>query len=298
MPKSLTGNPALFPAQTSPVAGEPRTSGSIETPLQNAADRAQFVYDRMMFVDPTRDGVRRLRRFATLADMKAEADLTDGGVALVDGVGLYEYRAASTASELSPVAIKPASVGGGPGAWLVAGVGSGMLNVPNGVPQLDGAAKVPTSRLAASDTDGRIVASAVRNGIVTTSLVSVQDAYTSSTTYADVPGMAFSLTMKVGDRAIVVGQASQFNDENMASVHRTIWGVTPPSLAFTTIQATERRRVDPGGTSGFLSLGLPIGFGYVAAVDGVHAFKMQHKTDNGWLVALENIFAIAIQVRP
>lgn len=292
MPKNLTGNSSLFPNQTSPVAGEPRTAGSVETPLQNAADRSQYLYDRLMFVDPTREGARRLRRFANLADLKAATDIPTGTVALVDGVGLYEYDSASTAAELSPVAIKPTTVGGGSGAWLVAGVGSGMLNVPNGVPQLDGAAKVPTSRLAASDTSGRIVASSVRNGIIGVVPTFHAAATTTSLSYADVT--SFTLDMATGDWAIVLGQAYQRNGGDADTIHTVRWEVTNPSMVTSVLGGTAVAKSQSVTNT---PVGTPIGFSFHASDSGTHTFTLRHCSNDGNSVTISNVNITAIQVR-
>jgi hypothetical protein len=157
MPKNLPDNPASFPTATSPIAGEPRTAGSIEVPFQKAADRTAYLKDRVDFIDPTRDGARRLRRFATVTAMKAATDLTDGGVAVVDGGAIYQYSSSSTLTEALPIIAQP-NTGGG--RWIF--LGYGALDVANGIPQLNGSGKLATSKLACGDVGDRIVAGTQR----------------------------------------------------------------------------------------------------------------------------------------
>lgn len=142
------------------------------------------------------------------------------------------------------------------------------------------------------------MASAVRNGIVAVTTAFAQEEYTSSTTYDDIPGVSAGFNVLSGDRVIIVGQGSQFNDENVNSAHGTIWSVTIPSGLSLNIANTERIRLDPNGPTGGMSIGLPIGFSYVASSDGLHTFKMRHRTSDGWSVDVKNIFVTAIQVRP
>jgi hypothetical protein len=197
MPKNLSSTGESFPTQTAPIAGEPRTAAGIELPLQNSADRTAYLKDRLDFLDATKEGARRLRRFASIAALKASTDHDEGTVAQVDGVGLYQYDSASAVAELSPLVLAPTDVGGGAGRWLV--VGYGMLDVANGIPKLDGSAKLPTARLAAADGDGRIVASAVRNGLVDLQFLTITSASTTSTTLVDISG-TLSVTAAIGDR--------------------------------------------------------------------------------------------------
>lgn len=294
MPKNLTGNSSLFPTQTCPVAGEPRTSGSIETPLQNAADRTQCVYDRITFVDPTREGVRRLRRFASIADLKAATETPGGTVAIVDGVGIYQYDSASTAPELSPMCVKPTGVGTDPGAWLVAGVGSGMLNAPNGVAQLNGAGKVPTSLLADGDANGRIVAGAVRNGIANVQRVTFKGPHTTvMTSFQAIPETAFSVSMLAGDLLTIAGRAVARNDDGTSVAHSMEWQASPPagggvSLGAFTVVSSDAHQ----------DAAIPIASAYQASAAGVHTFVLRHHGANGHAVAISDAFALATLMRP
>lgn len=200
MPKNLSSTGLAFPTQTSPLAGEPRTAGSVETPFQNATDRSQWCKDRIEHIDPTKEGARRLRRFASVAALKAVTDLTDKGVALIDGVAVYEYDALSLATELSPAIITPTSVGAGAGRWIAVSFGNGALNVANGVPQLNASARVPTERLEASGGAAKIEASSVVNGLVYVRTVRADtETSTSSSTFVDMDGAGITVDLAIGD---------------------------------------------------------------------------------------------------
>lgn len=229
MPKPLTGSAETFPSQTSPVAGEPRTAGIVEAAFQNAADRTQYVKDRLDFVDPSRDGARRLRRFADIASLKSSVDYPDGSVALVDGVGIYQFSAASVAPELSPLVLAPTSIGAGAGRWLVVATGLLALGVPNGAAQLNGSGKVPTTNLEAGDTSGRILAASVRNG-----LVDIQSAYdaagaqTTSTSFVDLPTPQITVAAKAGDRLEIAAKYALANSASGMSAEAHIGVVQLP----------------------------------------------------------------------
>lgn len=164
MPKNLSSTGLSFPAQTTPVAGEPRTGGSIETPLQNASDRTEYLKRRLDYVQVDGEGVRRFRRFASLLALKSSTDHVDGTIAFVAGVGLYEYVAASELVEASPVVITPTDVGVGAGRWVHDVYGT--MNAANGVPQLDASGKLPTARLAETTGAGKLDGTSIAWGTV------------------------------------------------------------------------------------------------------------------------------------
>lgn len=204
MPKNLSSTGLLFPTQTSPVAGEPRTAGSLETPLQNASDRSQFLYDRLLYIDPDKGGARRVRRFASLVAMKGSSDHPDGTIAFVDGIGMYQYIAASELVEASPVVITPTDVGVGAGRWIHAIWGA--LNAANGVPQLDASGKLPTATLAAANGAGKIAAANVAYGTIqlVTSYISATFNVPHDSVEREVTGCDVSLSgLEVGDVILI-----------------------------------------------------------------------------------------------
>jgi hypothetical protein len=162
--KNLTGNASAFVTQRAPEGGEPRTAQNIEAALQDAADRSAYLQDRVNYLDPDRAGATRIRREVSVVALKASTNHSSRVVCYVDGVGIYQYDATSTAADASPFVIKPTDVGVNPGAWILSGFGA--LDVANGIPKLDGSAKLPDARLALLDSALRVPAVKLRNGIV------------------------------------------------------------------------------------------------------------------------------------
>lgn len=256
MPKNLTDDPSTFPTATAPLAGEPRTAGSVETPFQNAANRAAWLKDRLDNIDPTREGARRLRRFSSIAALRASGDYPDKTIAQVDGVGIYQFDAASSAVAAEPFVITPTAVGAGAGRWIWSALGA--LNVANGIPQLDGTGKLPTALLAAAD-GVKITAPSIRNGLVSTGYVQAAGTSTTSTTLADVPSAAVSFSAEAGDivRAIAAFTTYGATSEMLSNVQLWNGGVvavsggrvaSTPVGQFTQVCLVERFTVPTTGS--------------------------------------------------
>lgn len=206
MPKNLSSTGQSFPTQTSPQAGEVRTAASVETPFQNAADRTAYLRDRLDFIDPTKEGVRRIRRIASVAELQEVTDRPDGTVVKVDGGEQYQFLAANIEAERLPFVVKPTDiVHPAPGRWVARALTTELLNVANGVPQLDENAKVPGTRLAICDAQGRVIGSNVVNGRAqfVTSFSTVNNIIPTDTTFRNVNGSSVSLTLAVGDLVLV-----------------------------------------------------------------------------------------------
>jgi hypothetical protein len=270
MPKNLTGNPAVFPTQTTPLASEPRTAGSAEAPFQNAADRSEYLKDRLLFIDPNREGVRRQRRFVSVAEMKASVDMPDKSVALIDGVGLYQYDAASALVEASPAIITPTSVGAGAGRWLAIWLGS--FNVANGIPQLDATGKLPTSRLAAGDVDGRIAAGTAHWSVVDIKSTFVgPTADSASGSLVDVPTASVILAAKAGD--YIEASVTCISCNTVPGASRIALVVVKPDASSSIVGGPN---FNGNSTTFFephhISTMVPVG------LDGNHTVKLQHST--------------------
>lgn len=269
MPKNLTGSAASFPTQTSPLAGEPRTAGSVETPLQNAADRTQWLRDRLDNIDPTREGARRLRRFASVALLRASTDYPDKTIAQVDGVGIYQFDAAATATDAEPFVVTPTAVGAGAGRWLWSAFGA--LNVANGIPQLDGSGLLPTARLAGAD-GVKVRAASVRNGLVSSLYVAGGAAVsTTSTTLADVPGAAASFSAEAGDVVRAIAAFTTYGATSEMLEQLILWSGAPVLVSGGRIVTTA-----PGA---FVQVCLAERFTVASA--GTYEVRLQHQLTSG-----------------
>jgi len=296
MPKNLVGDTTNFPTQTAPLGGESRTSASVETPFQNAADRTAWIKARLDYIDPSGNGARRLRNVESIAQLRALTDLTSG-VCIVDGIGLYVYRGASTATAREPFVITPTSVGGGAGRWEWEALAT--LNVAYGLPQLDADARLPTSRLAAAGGGSKILGASVANGLVDLYTSSAAGPYsTTSTSYVTVGSIAVAFTMVAGDRALIFGQAFGYQQDLTPAQHFTQWLVTKPD-ASTAVVAESEMKTKASALTEYVPR--PFGTYYTAVADGVHTFVLQQKTEGasgGATVSIANMNVVALLVRP
>lgn len=282
MPTNLVENTVAFPPQTAPVGGEPRTSGSIETPFQNAADRTGYLRDRLLHIDPNREGIRRVRRFANVAALQASVDMPDGTICQVTGMGIYQYVALSELAETLPIVVKPTSVGGDPGAWLLGG--HGALNVANGFAQLDADGKMPLARLPAMLRLVDLYTSAMAKHATT------------SSSYVDVPTIQPTFSMLTGDRVIIGGQGFVYQEDLTATVHHIKWVVVKPDTSLADLAGELHH--EPSAINE--AVPLSIGVYYTATADGTHTFKCQHKNalGAGATLTLENVSIWAQHWRP
>lgn len=297
MPKSLVGSAGSFPTQTAPFAGEARTAGSVETPFQNAADRAEFLKERLLYLDPTKEGLRRFRSVASIAALQALTDRPDGTVIEVAGVGLYRFDASSSATELSPLVVKPTDISSGSGRWLVHGYG--MLNAPYGIPTLDASGRVANARLAASGGGSKILGASVANGIVDVYTASAAAAMsTTSVAYVNVGSISVVFTLEIGDRVLIFGQAVGYQQDLTPAKHFTQWLVTKPDASTATVAASETER-KPAALNEPESIA--IGTYFTATTAGAHTFVFQQKSEagsGGATVSIKNLNVIALHVRP
>lgn len=297
MPVNLTPTNGNYPTQTAPAAGESRTAGSVQTPFQNAADRTQYVKDRIDYIDPSGGGARRLRYAATFTALRAITDLTDDAVIIVDGQGLYIYDAGSGVAELEPFVIKPTSVGLGNGRWISSIYLS--LDVANGIPKLDTNGRVPTARLAASNGGSKILGSNVANGIVDIYAASAAGPFTTNAqAYSDVGSIAATFTLAVGDRVLLTGQAYVYQADQTPAIHYTRLAVVLPDTSTALVAQSE---IPTKTTSLNENIGLPIGACFTASVAGSHTFKLQQKSEaasGGATVGVANLNLCAQVLRP
>lgn len=226
MPKTLSASPGSFPAQTAPLPGEPRTAGSVEAGFQNAADRSQYLYDRLMYLDPTRGGVRRLRSFATEAALKASTDYQDGTIAVVGQRAIYRYDASSTAAPASPWTLKPDD-GGAAGRWRVLAVGGDLFGATNGIPILNANGRIPTELLEASNGTSRIAQASLAWGRVLDVIVdgsAINESIAPNSAFAVPDLIVTAPSVQVGDRLIfsaTIETYTALTDSVSARVRRT-----------------------------------------------------------------------------
>jgi hypothetical protein len=297
MLRNLADDPSDFPVQTAPFAGEPRTAGSVETPFQKAANRTAYLKDRLDNIDPTKEGVRRIRRVASIAALQALVDRPDKTIIEVDGVGLYQFDGESARPELSPMVVKPTAVGDtAPGRWLVAGAGHGLLDVPNGLARLDAAGRIPNERLAASAGGAKLLGSNIAFGLIDLYATSAPDPYsTTSSTYVDIPLLQPAFTMLAGDRVLLFGQGVIYQEDLASLPHLVRWVVVKPDASIALVG--QEVISDPKHTGEYC---VPLNAHYTAAVDGPHSFKLQRRIigDTTATLSMKNLSVVALHVRP
>jgi hypothetical protein len=99
-----------------PDDGDDMDAASFAVPMESCLDRTEALRARIGGTGAT-EGVSRLRRVANFAALTALAVVAgdDGAIAMVDDIGIYEYRFASAAAVHAPQVINgPAGVG----RWL------------------------------------------------------------------------------------------------------------------------------------------------------------------------------------
>lgn len=295
MPKTLTGNAEMFPNVQVPVAGEPRTGTSVETPFQQAADRTQYLKDRLDFIDSTKEGARRIRRVASLTALKALVDRPDKGFCFVDTHGLYQFDAASLAVSFDPIIVRPTDLAtdGVAGRWLHAT--SGITGVAYGLARLGALGKILISSLTGGDAEERLAASAVRNGLVYVSNVSSAGPFfTTSPAFVDVTGAQVGLDLVIGDKVFITGQA-RASGTGTQTEHNTKWVAVKPDASVVAVP-TSTLAQPVGGSIG--NRILPVSVAYVAVATGTHILKMQQSSGESQDVRLSDVSLLAQVFRP
>ena len=269
MPTNLVGNPASFPTQTAPVGGDPRTASSVSTPLQNAADRSEYLKDRLIFLDPNQEGVRRIRNVTGgPAAIQALTDHSDGDFILEMSTGfLYQYFASSAATVTTYGIIKPTDVVGN-GRWisslLTGGVGfSELLPGP-----LNASGDVPATQIL----DGiRAKATYVSGPTITTT----------SVTHVDMTGFEATITGVVaGD--IVTAEYCLGIAPAAGSVVSLRPKVTDPALVTTTVYDDIWAREGLGASREDIQSGT---FHFVSTLSGTYKIFWQWYSASGGLAS-------------
>lgn len=181
MPTNLTGNPVSFPTQTAPVGGDPRTASSVSTPLQNAADRTQYLKAQL------EANALVYRTVLSVADLRALTVHANNQLVFVASFGeTWIYNGAGTASDDGLTVAKPDDVVGN-GRWF-------NINLLYAA----GAANHAPGPLSAG---GKIPAAQIINGAKEVAFAgSTSSVTTSSNTFSEPSGVACSLlTVTSGD---------------------------------------------------------------------------------------------------
>ena len=266
MPQNLSDSPFTWPTPvTAPSDGDPENAASVVTPLQSLTSRTANAKLRLDNLCPwsgatyspplpsgTAYGASPLfaTNLTTLASIPA-ANRQDGMMVQVYADALYQYDAASSATVLAPYVIAPAD---SVGRWIRQGYAA--LGVANGLPQLDGSARLlaATQRLTATqDTYVQVTS-------VTTAAAG------DSVTYANVAGAVITFpvnTFSVGDtiRASVCGYISNLTSSANALLAFRFSlqsGATPlsfgtwqaPSTSSTPFSLSSSHTVASGETTG------------------------------------------------
>ena len=77
-----------------PSSGEARTAASLAPAFQGLSNRTSYLKDRLLYLDPTRSGVMRVRTVADLDALRAISSSyrADGDAAYVKRLGLYFFE--------------------------------------------------------------------------------------------------------------------------------------------------------------------------------------------------------------
>jgi hypothetical protein len=281
MPDTLTDDATVFPAIAVPNATDARGYVSVRTPFQGLSNRTRQNKNRIDLIAPSTDGVRFERHVASDGALLAIAapDAVDGETCIVDGVGKYQFVAASTATPLAPTVRTPTFVGGGAGRWILIAFGLGTVGAPNGIAQCDSAGRVP--------------AASVRNAIVAFGDVMTPDFPTSSAVFVDVTACFVTLTgLKTGDVVKVGHSTTLFANTGKTVNSQTV--IVQPTLG--TVVLGQAGWANNTASVGSIPGGALASF--VVVENGTHTVKLQGSSGDGSAVSLLVPSLHVIVIRP
>lgn len=138
MPETITGVGTTYDNTASvPTAADLASAAGVKAVFQRLLNNAKWLYDRV-----TSTGVLAVRRVTDLTALAALTGMTDGQVALVDKIGLYQYLAAATDGAAANFIVVP---GSGGGRWF--NTTYLLRNAANGVPGLGASAKLAVAQV-------------------------------------------------------------------------------------------------------------------------------------------------------
>lgn len=116
MPTNIPGSSASFPANVvGPSGGDTRNATSVNTGLEDLADRTAYLKAKAGVTD---EGIQRIRTVADVAALKAigSGDRADKDVAVIPSIGVFLFESGSSATGDDSKVIQPTS---GTGRWLL-----------------------------------------------------------------------------------------------------------------------------------------------------------------------------------
>lgn len=279
MPTDIAEDSTSFPTPLSvPAAGEPRTATGILGPFQYTSKRTAYLKAQLERVLRAADtGVYRIRHYATQSALKASTDLTDGAVAIVDKVGLYQYDATTSAGN-TIVSLRPDAIfAGEPGRWVL--MGFGAIGAAYGLAQLNEFSKLDADQMpyvsSTIDTSNRIQPGWLKSGPVDFKHASAVSSTTVGTSVVDIAGTTLTTTSaaKAGDIMfyevhLQVAPAAGSLTGHFDSV------LTAPSTAFQAGPA----QMDVINLASGVSVPMVFMTTYTLAEDGVHTVKLVGNT--------------------
>lgn len=296
MPNNLTDDPSQYATNIQvPSPGDPRTDTSVATPFQQCANRTANITSRLdAIAAPTKLGYSPAlpagvsmgsvtlvaTSVAALQSIPA-ANRVDGMFGTVKDGFLYQFDIVSTQSAAAPSVVQPSDViGGAPGRWLVSGYNA--LNVANGIPLLDGSARLNAGQAHYAPVIEAFVTPASGTTTLAGSITSV------------MPGSTISLPGVLSGDLIFV----EFNGQLLmpASAGISLFGcVNVPGTGDVTLAN--------GGTAvsnGASIVGYYVSFfsAYTAATSGTFAAKIQASVTGGGTVAVYGGVVRARVTRP
>lgn len=156
-PINITDTASFDDPVTTVATGDPADQTNFQFAPQKLANRTRWLLTQIggASTRAAGTGVQLLRNVASVAALIALAsDLNTHEVCRVDGLGLYHYDAASSATVNSPYVVAPTSVGGGAGRWFLDAPSQGDTAISGtalNVVSLSGAAgTLPIATTAAS----------------------------------------------------------------------------------------------------------------------------------------------------
>lgn len=274
MPETITGvGTSYVNTADVPTPADLASAAGMKAAFQRVLNNAKWLYDRV-----TSTGVLAVRRVTDLTALAALTGMTDGQVALVDKVGLYQYVAAASDGAVANFIVVP---GSGGGRWF--NTTYLLRNAANGECGLNASAKVDATR--------------VQNGVFAVGARALGMQFpTSSASVVEVTDSGFTVAnMAIGDIVLLNAcmEAETPADNVQAELHVGVKvnGGALSSVGFTRI----------AGLSGTAAFGAAnVSRRYIAAASGSFEFVLAMRSMTGGQTVAMNTgsYLSAIVIRP